>query len=88
MKKADIEEIRKNPINNCKCGGCTDVELPWNEFKIHLKEVHQIDPATAKGQKQMILHMGHGWGHSYTYQWTLEAGLSFTQFITRAKSKR
>lgn len=55
------------------------------DFIEHLK-THGIDPQTAKGNRQMTMHMdGSNWWQS-TYQWTL-GDLHFTQSIRSEREK-
>jgi len=90
MSESEEEELRKNPINVFQCGhpDCKDKDsMVLEEFKHHAFSVHGLKADQFKGKKQMVMHLdGYQW-YAYTYEWTLDSGLKFHQFIKMARKK-
>jgi hypothetical protein len=78
---ADIE-LRKNPINQFTCCG---KGMTLEEFKVHLTEAHKLDHSQMKGKRKMVMHLDGDYWVSYSYEWELEQGLKFTQYIEMAR---
>jgi hypothetical protein len=88
MTEAEEQELRDNPVNNFICQECKCAQpLPFLEFKEHLMSVHNINADQIKGKKQMLMHIDGAQWYSYTYQWEIEPGLKFQQYIEMARSK-
>ncbi len=88
-KAQDEENLRKNPENHYRCESCESMEydMTFDEFKKHIEEVHKLEFKGLKGTKQMLMHMDGDYWFSSTYQWTLEVGLKFKQFVRMARQK-
>lgn len=82
-REQDERQLRHYPVNNFIC--CEKV-MPFKEFKEHLIESHKLLPEQMKGKKQMLMHMDGDYWSSSEYQWELESGLKFTQYIKMARS--
>lgn len=54
------------------------VDINHMDFMKRLKEVHDIDPATTKGTKKMLMHMDGDTWFSWDYEWEL-GGKKFIQ---------
>jgi len=90
MTESEEEELRKKPINLFSCGhdDCKDKDaMVFEEFKHHLFTQHSLKADQLKGKKQMVMHMDGTQWHSSTYDWTLDSGLKFTQFVKMARAK-
>lgn len=89
-KSQEEEELKKNPINLFTCGhtDCAKLDsMVFEEFKHHLFAVHQIKSDQMKGRKQMTMHMDGDFWFSYSYQWELEMGLKFSQYIKMVRAE-
>lgn len=84
INSEDEENLRKNPVNNFSC---CDKVFTFNEFKEHLASDHKLTPDQFNGKKQMMMHMDGDYWFSYNYQWELETGLKFSQYVMMARSK-
>ena len=73
------------PVNIFKCSCGDEREFEFIDFKGHLLAAHNLKPEQLKGTKNMLMHLNGDGFHSYTYQWNLESGLQFMQYITRPK---
>lgn len=83
-KQQEEEVLRKHPINNFTCCGKT---MNFKEFKKHLMEVHKLDTSGLKGKQTMTSHMDGDFWFSSSYNWELENGLKFTQYVEMTRSK-
>ena len=89
-KEAEIE-LRKNPINVFSCGhaDCTKLGgMGLYEFMDHLASKHGVSKNQMKGKKQMLAHIDGDYWFSSTYDWELESGLKFTQFVKLARDEK
>jgi hypothetical protein len=90
MTQFEEDELRKNPINVFMCGHAHCFgkdQMVFEEFKHHLFSVHGLKADQVKGKKQMVMHLDGLQYHQSTYEWTLECGLKFNQFIRMARAK-
>lgn len=87
MTKAEEQALREKPINQftCSCGKADG--LGFAEFKHHLFNQHEIKSDQMKGKKRMMMHIDGDVWYSYNYEWTMESGLKFTQYVERARDK-
>ena len=87
-QKQQIEELRKNPVNDFCCLACKDSKsMDITEFKKHLLEVHGLTNDQIKGTKKMTMHIDCEMSFSSQYEWTLESGLKFLQYTEMARSR-
>lgn len=68
-KKFKSKEVE--PSNTWKCCSCSEAEFQHAEMMMHLKDVHGIDPKTAKGNRRMLMHMDGDTWFSWQYEWTI-----------------
>lgn len=83
-RKEKEDHLRQNPINAFTCCGKT---MTFDEFKKHLSEVHKLSTDQMKGRKSMLAHIDGDYWFSSSYQWELESGLKFTQYVEMARNK-
>lgn len=83
-EKEDRKNLLQNPINKFTC--CNKI-MDFTNFKKHLIEDHKLNENQFKGKKQMTLHIDGSYWFSSTYEWELESGLKFTQYIKMARDK-
>lgn len=75
-------------VSYYKCLTCEGhPEFEKEPMMVHLKETHGTNPAETKGRREMLMHINAGKTHHSTYKWTLDNGVSFTQY-TESKVKR
>ena len=82
---------KTKPCNICICQSCPDLpEFELDEFKEHLKTVHNIDPATTLMQREMIMHLDADKWYESQYQWSevKENGIRFQQLIRQMRKER
>lgn len=84
MSEPDENELRRSPINEFTC--CEET-FKFEEFKEHLLSVHKLTPEQFKGNKKMVLHLDGAQWFSSSYQWELETGLKFSQYVMMAREK-
>lgn len=85
MTKEEQDELRKNPINEFTCCGQT---FKFKDFEKHLSGAHQIHSIKGLvGKKSAIAHIDGDKWFSWNYQWELESGLKFTQYVMQARTK-
>lgn len=83
QKQEAERELKLHPINNFTC---CDKVFTFNEFKVHLSEVHKLLPEQMKGKKQMLMHMDGDYWFAYEYVWELETGLKFGQYTKMVRA--
>lgn len=82
-KKEEEKELRDNPINVFDCCGKA---FPHRDFMEHLKTEHGLETSRVEGKRSMIMHMDGDYWFSSQYEWELESGLKFGQFVKMARS--
>jgi hypothetical protein len=84
MTKKQEEKIDFDVWFCQECEGTPQFERA--EMMRHLKDVHQIDPTTAKGTRRMIMHLdGRDWFQS-NYEWEIN-GMKFSNQVRCERSK-
>ena len=86
-----MEEMAKqlqnkgSSFNMWKCLECDgEPEFYHDEMMKHFREVHQIEPKTAKGTRQMTMHLdGRDW-----YQSNYEIDIDGKKFMNFVRNKR
>jgi hypothetical protein len=73
------------PCNDFTCCGKV---IPSTQFKEHLKNAHDLDIAKLKGTKSLTAHIDYDDRYSYHYEWVLEGGLKFTQYILNKRIRK
>ena len=73
-------------FNNWQCDECEgQPEFTHAEMMKHLKEIHQIDPKTAKATRRMTMHLdGRDWFQS-NYEIVID-GKKFMNFIRNERA--
>jgi len=91
QEKQNEIELRKNPVNlfSCHHENCKNVRsLSFDEFKKHLFEVHALPEDHLKGNREMLMHIDGSYWFASHFQWTLDSGLVFSQYIRMARDKK
>lgn len=83
-KKEAEEQLRRNPINQFSC---CDKSMNFKEFQEHLTDVHKLTEEQFKGKKRMLAHIDGDFWFSYSYEWELETGLKFSQYVEQVRAK-
>lgn len=86
QKDAEERELRIKPINVFTCS-CDNIQREFPQFQVHLTQVHGLTPDQFRGKKSMISHIDYARSYSSHYQWELEAGLKFQQYVEIARDK-
>jgi len=84
MTEQEENDLRKNPINEFTC---CEKTYTFKEFQEHLQNDHKLSKEQFKGKKSMLMHLDGAQWFSYNYQWELESGLKFTQYVMMARDK-
>jgi hypothetical protein len=90
MAEGEEEELPKNSVNVFQCAhpDCRNQgAMEFEEFKHHLFSVHGLTAEQFKGSKRMTMHMDSARWFSSTYEWTLQSGLIFHQFVKMPRQK-
>lgn len=75
-------------IHLFKCSCENKTEMSFADFKQHLSESHNLkNDDDLQGKKQMMCHMDMSKSYSSTYKWTLNNGLTFTEYFEASRSK-
>lgn len=84
MTKKQEERIDFDVWFCLECEGTPEFERA--EMMCHLKDVHQIDPKTAKGTRRMTMHLdGRDWFQS-NYEWEIN-GMKFANQVRCERAK-
>ncbi len=84
-KIAKQAQTKETSFNRWKCLECEDQpEFEHADMMKHLQEVHQIDLKTAKGTRQMVMHLdGSNW-----YQSDYKIEIDGKKFMNYVRNKR